>query len=679
MKFIKQSSIDTVLEDVDIVKVIQTTQTDLKQKGANWFCLSPFTQEKSASLAVKPAENYFYDNSAGFGGNAITFLIKKHNISFFEAIEMAAQICNITLEYEEQSEDAKRTQDEETALKQLLIYAAEQFQKAYKKQPDTAWPREMAEKGRLYNEDTIQQFMIGYAPNEVSYLTTPIINMARLEHAKLLGLSNTKEGRSHDFFRDRLMFPIHNDKGAIVGFGGRTSNDPGAKEYAKYLNSKESKIYNKEKVLYGFWQAKKSIAEQKKAVLIEGYTDTISLHQAGLKNAVATCGTSLSVFHAKLLARVCKHVILFRDGDKAGLRAAVRDIDILLAHDFSVFIVIAPEGEDPDSLSRKCNINEFVEKNSRDAVIWKAELLQAAALNPDLENLKRTLNDQFEKKAQNLKAEMAPEEAFKSLSGTDKKFLKKKNDDLFKQISALEREMKEELSDFPKYDPGALSRAVEEMANSLYLIPNKIKQSQYVKIVARTLDQKISVLTQIITDREETEEKEKQARSKEADKKELSILGLPAGADKDQYLEDRFCEIGNRYHFHNGQTFFAGTNFRMTALFHVEGKMDNKRLCEVINDKGHKRLIDFESTDLINFTKIKERLIQEGFFFWEPGTTPNHFQLVAKKLLNEFVTATELKILGHQKQGFFAFADGVYNQGQFNKVNKYGIVHVEGL
>lgn len=678
MKFIKQSSIDSVLEDARIYDVVKASE-DLKQKGANWFCLSPFVQEKSPSFCVNPVKNNFFDYAGGFGGNPITFLRKKHNISFFEAIEMAAKICNLVLEYEEQSEDAMRMHDEEQSMKQFVEFASEQYQMAYNKLDDQSWPKQMMQVDRGYNEETLQTFMIGFAPNVQSFISTPAINQAKYEISKTLGFTNTKDGSSWDFFRDRIMFPVHNDRGVIVGFGGRRNNGEEFEKYAKYLNSKESRVYLKEKILYGFWQAKKKIAELDKAVLLEGYTDVMSVHQGGLLNSVATCGTALSPFHVKLLSRVTKNVVLFRDGDAAGIRAAKRDMSFLLKDGINVTIVIAPEGEDPDSLSRKCNISEFVTKNEEDAILWLANVLHAESKNPDLPKLEKAVRTHYEKEIEALRGQIAPDTAFKSLSATDKKFLKKANDDLFKEIGKLDKDLQAELRDFPKYEPSALAHSVDTMASTLFLIPNKIKQEQYVKLCARILDVKPNQINQIIQTREEEEEKERKARSKDAEQKEVSLLGLPKGADPDQYLADRFCEIGNRYHFHNGTSFFVGTNFRMVPLFHVEGKMDNKRLCEVINDKGHKRLIDFESTDLINFTKIKERLIQEGFFFWEPGTSVSHFQLVAKKLLNEFITATELKILGHQRQGFFAFADGVYNMNQFHKVNKYGIVHVEGL
>jgi DNA primase len=681
MKFIKQSSIENLIDEARIDVVIGATET-IKKKGMHYFCYSPFSGEKGTpSLCLNVVKNFFYDNSAGFGGNSVQFIMKKHSsMNFFEAVEHIAGLTGIVLEYEEQSEDAKKIHDEILSMKKIVQFCSDKYQKAFNDLKAEDWARQMMITDRGFSEEILQEFMIGFAPNDRSFVSTPLINNAHFELSKTLGFTLTKDSASYDFFRNRIMFPIHNEKGDIIGFGGRRSNSEEEASYAKYLNSKESKLYQKEKVLYGLWQAKKKIASSGKAILLEGYTDVMALHQAGACNSIATCGTSLTEGHARLLVRFCKHVILFRDGDKAGLRAVHRDIDILLKYGYKVEVVICPDGEDPDSLSKKTEINAFIEKNKEDAILWKAKFLQIEAKNPELVSLEKTLRDELDKEIEALRKDIIPESMMKDLSVMDKKFTKKENDRIFKAITDSERDMKQQLADFPKYEPSMVSQACESMANTLHAIPNKIMQKEYVKMVAKILDQKANVLQDIIKSTEEDEERAKKSKNQEIDKKEYQSLNLPEGADKDQYLTDRFCEIGNVYWFRRDNSFILGTNFRIIPLFHVEGRADNKRLCEVINHLGHKRLIDFDSTDLINFTKIKERLIMEGFFFFEPGARNEDFQLVAKKLLNDFITASELKILGLQRQGFLAFADGICSDNNnFHKVNKYGIVHVEGL
>lgn len=682
MKFIKKESIDAVLDEASVYEVVKATE-DLKKQGSNYFCLSPFTQEKTASFAVNPVKNFFYDNSSGFGGNAVNFLMKKYpSMSFFEAIEKAAEICGITLEYEDRSEDQKRLDDEDQAMKKFVSFANDEYQKAFAKLPVDSWAKKMIFEERNYTEEIVSAFSIGFAPEERSFISTPAINQGIFELSKTLGYTNTSQNTSYDFFRNRVMFPIHNDKGIVVGFGGRKSNDETQKDQAKYLNSKESKLYLKEKILYGLYQSKKSIIAAEKAVIMEGYTDVIASHQAGLTISVATCGTSLSEFHARLLGRFCKHVILFRDGDKAGLRAVHRDIDILLKFGFKVEVVICPDGEDPDSLAKQCNLSDFVEKHKQDAITWKAKFLREESKNPEIPNLIKELEILKNKEVGELYDQIVPDtnEAYQKANAVEKRQIKKENEEIYKLITAREKEFKDSVAELPKHEPELVANSVESMGNTLFLIPNEIVQQHYIKLVAKILDQKPQSIISIINAKKAEAEKKKSEQDKETEAKEAKLLKLPEGARKDQFLEDRFCEIGEEYHFlgKSGE-FFVGTNHVVQPLFHIDGNAENKRLCEVRNVHGHKRLIDFDSTDIINFTKFKERLIREGNFFWEPGAANEHFLLVSRKLVNEFITASEIKTLGHQKEGFFAFADGIYNNNQFLKVNKYGIVHVEGL
>lgn len=684
MKFIKKSSVDEVLEDARIYDVVAACVgvDNVKKKGVNYFCCSPWTNEKTPSLCIKPVDNYFFDNSAGFGGNAIKFLEKYENISFYEAIEKAASICGITLYYEEQSEDLKRLQDEENEMKKVVQFASEQYQKAFHKLPAEHWAKAMVAEERGYTDDTIQTFMLGYAPDEAKFISSPVISMAKYDYGLSLGLFNTKDGSSYDFFRNRLMFPIQNDKGTVIGFGGRAANPVEGEErkYAKYLNSKESKLYLKTKVLYGYFQAKKKIAEIKKAVLVEGYTDVISLHQAGVNYAVAPCGTALTESQVKMIARVAKYVTVFMDGDAAGQRAVLKDINMLLAGGLVVLVCICPEGEDPDSMTRLCNVEEFLDKNSVDAVVWKAQQMKLQAKNPDLDAATESLRQDYEKQIEKLRSNMHLDKSFedKNLSPTDKKFMKKENDRLFNEISELERDLNDTVKDLPQFDPVKLSDAIEEMAVTLQMISDSIIRGEYLKRVSKILNTKIGTITNIITINEEKEKKEREKRSEQNQEKETKLLKLPKGANADQFLEDRFCEAGNIIYFQSQKTsdFFPGTNHRYIPLFHIDGKQDNKRICEVVNDKGHRRLIDFDSTDLINFTKVREVLIKAGLFFWEPGTSNEHFAMVMKKVMTGFITATELRLLGHQPQGFHAFANGVFTQGSFKPVNEYGIVEV---
>lgn len=679
MKFLKQSSIDRVLEDAKIYDVVAHSEK-LQKKGVHYFCFSPFTNETGTpSLQVNVVDNYFKDWSGGLGGNPVRFLMKRHNLDFIAAVIKAAEICGIVLEYEEQSEDGKRLHDEMQKLKNVVAFCDQEYQKSLHKLPETHWAKEML-KERGYNEDIISKFRLGYAPNERSFVSTPLINSGNYNESVELGLTKVKDGSSYDMFRNRIIFPIDDESGIVVGFGGRRSNDESDKEYAKYLNSNESKVYRKERVLYGLYQAKKAILKEGKLNLVEGYTDVISMHLAGAENTIASCGTALTPEHAKLISRYAKHVVIFRDGDAAGLKAAIRDIDILVKEGIKVTIVICPEGDDPDSLSKKCDINTFIKNNGRDAILWKAEYLNKSAGNPDLPELIATKKKQHEELVEKLREQIHPESAFEGCSAFDKKTLKSENDKIFKEITSLELELKKDIADLPKYEPVLLSEAIQSIANTLHKIPNKIIQKEYVKMVAKEMDQKPNIIQDVIDGIEKAAAEQAKKKTSMSSEEEAEKLRLPKGANKDQFLQDNYCEIGNSCWFQGENVgFFKGTNFKVTPLFHVEGKTENKRLCEVVNEEGHKRLIDFDSKDLINFTRFQERLIDEGNFYFDGGVTTRHFKLLTKKLFGSFITASEIKTLGQQREGFFAFADGVFHDNSFHQVNKYGIVHLDSL
>lgn len=675
MKFIKQESIRLVLDEARIFDVVSASET-LKKQGTHYFCLSPFSGETGTpSFCVNTIKNKFVDYSAGFGGSAVSFLMKRHNIPFHEAIIKAAEICGIMIDYEEQSEDALRLYNEFETYKSILRDADVQYQKQYSKLSDDHWAKKMiADRG--YSQETLETFMIGYAPNERSFLATGLINKGLYSEAIEIGIIKSKDGSSYDFLRDRLIFPIHDENGIVIGFGGRRSNDDAVKDYAKYLNSPSSKIYHKEKVLYGLFQAKKSIVKKDKAILVEGYTDVISLHNSGVENVIGSCGTALTKEHAKLISRYTKNVIIFRDGDAAGHKAIMRDIDILVSQGLVVKVVVCAEGEDPDSLARQTNIELFIDKNWKDAIQYKASILKKEATNPELPHLIETSKRNYEEKVNKLKDELHPDEAFENSNAADKKFMKMHNDEIFKKIKNLDAELNSTLKDLPRYSPQLLSENIEKISFTLFNIPSKIVQDQYVKMVAKEFDIKPKQIQDIIVELDKKASDEKKKKNNESFDKESQQLRLPKGADKTKYLEDRFCEIGNSYWFDADNGFFKGTNHKLIPLFHVEGT-ENLRLCEVINEKGVKRLIDFESKDLINFTKFQERLFDKGDFFWEGGVQTRHFKLVMKKLSSNFFTAKQIKILGHQKEGFLAFADGIYHDNMLNSVNRYGIVHIE--
>lgn len=610
----KQTSIDQARE-ADIITIV-SNYADLKRAGSLYECKSPFNpNEKSPSFKVSPAKNNFVCYSTQKKGDGIKFVMEKESCTFYEAIQKIANICGIVLEREEETEEAKKKRSEKEELFQMMDWASKKYQKSLHQLPADHWAKKMIE-AREISAETLLTFGIGFAPDDWKTLTTTIIDTGRLENGKSSGLVNVKDGNAFDFFKNRLMFPIEDVNGNVIGFGGRCADDDPAKDNGrKYINSKESIVYSKSRSLYGIFQAKQSMVQTKTAVLTEGYTDVTALHQYGCDMAVASGGTALTDEQCKLLKKFAAHVIICRDNDgfdaqgnpKAGTKAALEDINKLLANGFKVSVVIFPEGEDPDSYSRKHeNIKNFIFENAQDAVLWKTSFLKNQAAN----------------------------------------------------------------------DPDRLSESVTLVAEMLYQIKDDIKHNTYVKDCNKILKTQLASLKQRINDfaSKAIEKIEKGT----ADDTTSIDLGLPPGADFEEFKKYRFCTIGNSCWFQgrNG-SFLKGTNYRITPLFHVYGKNDNKRLCEVVNETGSKKLIDFDSSDFVSQNKFDEALINEGYFVKNESFSAQHFTLMRNRILSDFIMAFELKTLGWQREGFFAFANCVYYKGIVKNVNEYGIVQVE--
>lgn len=352
---ISQSTIERIFE-LPIQEVI-SHYVDLKKAGSTFKAKSPFVDEKTASFYVVPSKNIFKDFSSGKGGGSIRFVMEKTGKSYPDAIKEIAELCNIRVEYDELSQA-----DIDLALdKENLYLVNEAAARKYREQLTEADAIFLTDQ-RAFTLDTMLQWQIGYAPGKANGFSpndwrfmVQLVGDKNRKAAIELGLIQEKNGHTYDFFRHRVMFPIHDHLGRIVGFGGRALQTD---EFnAKYINSPESKIYHKDQVLFGLYFAQKAIKDAACAYLMEGYTDVISFHQAGFANSVGTCGTALTESQCKLLKRYTNKVVLFRDGDNAGKKAALRDIDILVQQGFSTAIVPMPDlGDDrkvdPDELTR---------------------------------------------------------------------------------------------------------------------------------------------------------------------------------------------------------------------------------------------------------------------------------------------------------------------------------------
>ena len=369
----------------------------LKRAGSNYKGLSPFSNERTPSFMVSPVKQIWKDFSSGKGGNAIAFLMEHEHFTYPEAIRYLAKKYHIEIEENEQSTEEKAQANERESLYIVSEYAQQYFQ-------DTLFNTEAGKaigmtyfKERGFSEETIQKFRLGFSPDEwTAFTDNALAKGYQLEFLEKTGLTIVNGDRKFDRFKGRVMFPIHSMSGRVLGFGGRIlTND---KKQAKYLNSPESEIYHKSKVLYGIFFAKQAIAKADNCYLVEGYTDVIQMHQKGIENVVASSGTALTQDQIRLIHRLTPNITVLYDGDAAGLRASIRGVDLILEQGMNVKVCTFPDGDDPDSFARKTAYEDLViylENNATDFIRFKASLLMQEAQNDPIKKAE-TIRDMVE-------------------------------------------------------------------------------------------------------------------------------------------------------------------------------------------------------------------------------------------------------------------------------------------
>jgi DNA primase len=374
---INQSTIDEIKNQMDIIEVVGDYVT-LKKSGSSYKALSPFTNEKTPSFYVVPSKGIFKDFSSGKGGDCITFLMEIDGLSYTEALRQLASKYGIEIQEEVQTDEVQAQQNKRESLYIVLSFAAEYYSKLLLEHEEGRAIGLSYFQERGFENDTIEAFNLGYSLNIWDHIHSEGIKRGYSEELLIeAGLVVKKEdGKVYDRFRSRVIFPIHNVSGKIIAFGARILVKD--KKQPKYLNSPETELYNKSKVLYGMFQAKQDIRKEDNCYLVEGYTDVISLHQLGVKNVVSSSGTALTAEQSKLIKRYSKNVTVLFDGDAAGIRASFRGIDILLEEGLNVKAVPLPEGEDPDSYAKKLGTSAFknyLETKSVDFIKFKTQLL----------------------------------------------------------------------------------------------------------------------------------------------------------------------------------------------------------------------------------------------------------------------------------------------------------------
>jgi DNA primase len=379
---IAQSTIDSVFESARVEEVIGDFVL-LKKSGSNYKGLSPFSDERTPSFMVSPVKQIWKDFSSGKGGNVVAFLMEHEHFTYPEAIKYLAKKYGIEVEETQQSSEEKQQANERESLYLVSEFAKEFFHNTLLKTEEGKAIGLSYFKERGFTDETIKTFELGYSPDSWDAFTGHAIKKGyKLEFLEKSGLTIVKEEKQFDRFKGRVMFPIVSLSGRTLGFGGRILTSD--KRAAKYLNSPESDIYHKSKVLYGIYQAKQSIAKEDNCYLVEGYTDVIQFHQSGIKNVVSSSGTALTADQIRLINRLTKNITLLFDGDAAGLRASLRGVDLILEQGMNVRICTFPEGEDPDSFAKSNSLEEltvYLEENARDFINFKASLLATEAKN----------------------------------------------------------------------------------------------------------------------------------------------------------------------------------------------------------------------------------------------------------------------------------------------------------
>ncbi len=373
---IPKQTIDEIFEAAIIEDVVGEF-VPLKKRGANFLGNCPFHNEKTPSFTVSPAKGIYKCFGCGKAGNSVNFIMEHEHYSYPEALKFIARKYNIEIEEEELSPEQKEAADERESLYIVSNYAANYFKKQLHESDEGKAIGLSYFLERGFREDIIDKFQLGYNPDEWTALTDDAEKAGHnIKYLDRSGLSIVKGDKKFDRFKGRVIFPIHNLSGRVLGFGGRIlKTDDKA---AKYLNSPESDIYSKSKVLYGIYYAKKAISQEDICYLVEGYTDVISLYQSGVENVVSSSGTSLTEGQIRLIKRFTPNITILFDGDAAGIKASFRGIDMILQEGMNVRVVLFPDGEDPDSYAKNHSteeLKEYITSNAQDFIRFKTSVL----------------------------------------------------------------------------------------------------------------------------------------------------------------------------------------------------------------------------------------------------------------------------------------------------------------
>ena len=371
---IDRATIDKIMDATNIVDVVGEFVT-LRKAGVNYKGLCPFHDDKTPSFMVSPSKQICKCFACGEGGTAINFLMKHEQITYPEALRWLAKKYNIEIQEKDLTEEELKEQSDRESMFIVNEWAMRYFQDVMKNDPDGIAIGKQYFRSRGIRDDIIEKFNLGFALNKRDALALAAQKAGyQAEYLEKTGLCIKGEKGLHDRYAGRVIFPWLNVSGRVVAFGGRLLDSRTKGVQQKYVNSPDSEIYHKERELYGLYQAKKAIAKEDRVYMVEGYTDVIAMHQCGLENVVANSGTALSTYQIRLLRRFTQNITLLYDGDEAGIHAAMRGTDMLLAESMNIKVLLLPDGDDPDSFSRKHSaqeLKEYIEQNQTDFITFK--------------------------------------------------------------------------------------------------------------------------------------------------------------------------------------------------------------------------------------------------------------------------------------------------------------------
>lgn len=373
---IDQATVERILDASDIVEVVQDF-VSLKRRGVNYLGNCPFHNEKTPSFTVSPSKQIYKCFGCGKGGSPVNFIMEHEHLTYIEALKYLAKKFNVEVVEKDENPEEAALRNRRESLMIVSGYAQQYFSSFLMNENEGRTVGLAYFRERGFRDDTIKKFQLGFCPDQKDFFTQNALkNGYKMEFLEETGLTIKRDDWIRDRFSGRVIFPFHNLAGRVIAFGGRIlKTDPKA---AKYLNSPESEIYHKSKVLYGIYFAKNAISRTDKCFLVEGYTDVLSMHQAGIENVVASSGTSLTADQIRLIKRFTNNITIIYDGDQAGIKASLRGIDMVLEEGINVKVVPLPDGEDPDSFARSMNATallEYIAANETDFIRFKTQLL----------------------------------------------------------------------------------------------------------------------------------------------------------------------------------------------------------------------------------------------------------------------------------------------------------------